>query len=87
MATYEELSGLFSNDALRNRVSVAIAIKAAAIIDSTPTADQRAYAESALENPGAHSHSVWKYVLAKNKDATVAQIEGATDSTLVMRVQ
>lgn len=83
MATYEELYDLRNDSTLRNRVLVAIVVKAQEIIDSvTPTSAEVTWAEEALENPGMHLDGLLHYVLSANKDASVAQILGATDTAI-----
>jgi hypothetical protein len=83
MATYQELFSLASSStigALRQRIIVAISIKAQAIAElPTPTAEQKAWARQALGNPQSFEQTILHYVLADNAAATVAQIEGATD--------
>lgn len=87
MATYAELYDLRSNSALRNKIAVACAIKAAALIDlEPPTATQLAWAKATLANPTAVADGVMSYVLAKNSGQTVAQINGASDAAIQTHV-
>lgn len=80
MATYLELFDLRSNDPLRNRVAVATVIKAQSLIAlTTPSNAQLIWAERTLRNPQEQARLLLEYLLAANKDATVAQITGATD--------
>jgi hypothetical protein len=45
MATYTELRALFGNDALRNRVEVALCLKVHAILqEATPSVERLAWA-------------------------------------------
>lgn len=84
MATYIELHalrGASSLDTLRQKISVAIAIKANAIAKlPTPTAAQKAWAQAALSNPESYLPIVLNYILADNNTATVAAITGASDA-------
>ena len=86
MATYTELRQQFSNDDLRNRVVAATVIAANNLLSGTPTAEQKAYAKAVFQNPRSEGEIVFMAVLAANKDATVAQIEGATDAAIQTRV-
>lgn len=87
MATYTELFELRSNSGLRNKVAVACAVKAQALIDGpSPTAAQLAWAQAAIRDPIAVADSLLNYVLAANKSATVAQITGATDAAIQTNV-
>lgn len=83
MATYSELYTLGSNSDLRNKIAVAVSIKAAAFIaESTPTADKLAWASKALNSPVAEAVKLLPYVLAANNTLTVAQITNATDAAI-----
>jgi hypothetical protein len=84
MATYTELVTLFNNDVLRNRIEVAVIVKAHDIInEATPTAERIAWARSVLSTGSyAEAQSLLKYALAANKAATVQTILGATDEVL-----
>lgn len=83
MATYSELYDLRSNDTLKNKVSVAVAIKAQALLDAAmPTAAQVAWANDAITDPVSKAGQLLNYVLAANSSATVAQITGASDSSI-----
>lgn len=83
MATYTELFELRANSALRNKIAVAIAVKAQALIDlASPTSAQIAWANSAIQNPIGKADTLLNYVLAANKARTVAQIEVATDTEI-----
>lgn len=86
MATFDELI-TFGQGAdytgLRNKVRVAVAIKAAEIVnDVAATAEQKAWAKEALASPGATAETITNYVLAANASATIAQITAATDATI-----
>ena len=87
MATYAELFELRSNSPLRNRVAVAIIIKAQSLIDgATPTAAQIAWANAALQGPVDKAGEILNYVLAANKDASESQILDASDSAIQTNV-
>jgi hypothetical protein len=90
MATYEELAGYRTSpdgDLLRNKVAVAVAIKAQGLIDGgTPTAAEIAWADDAIKNPGNKAKEIFNYVVAKNNTATLTQITTATDATLQTNV-
>lgn len=89
MATYSELFGLQSSGDLRNRVAVAVIVAADAIRTETPptnSTQRLAWAEQAFLNPVGKSEQVLWAVLAANKDATVANIESASDAALQTNV-
>jgi len=86
MATYSELhdfkTGPDSQD-LVNRITVAVSVKAHAIADAaSPTTEQIAWAVAALAAPRAKADIIVHYVLAANKDLTLAQITAASDSAV-----
>lgn len=83
MATYLELSHIKDDESygsLVNKVRVACAIKAAAVIDSTtPGATVLAWAKDTISNANRAGDAIAAYVIAKNKGATTANIYAATD--------
>ena len=88
MATYAELFNLRHDSALINRISVAVSIAAEAkLVAATPTAAELAWAVQVLSNPGAEAQRVLYTVLAANKDATVAAIQGASDAAIQTNVE
>jgi hypothetical protein len=87
MATYEELFNLRTNTALRNKLAVAAVIKAQAYVSgATPTLNQLTWAENTFANPLSEADELMNYVLAANKDLTVSQISGASDSAMQTQV-
>lgn len=86
MATYTELHalrGAASTDTLKQKIAVAIAIKANAIAKvQTPTAAQKAWALSALADPGKDVGTIMNYILAEYSAQTSAAITGAADSAV-----
>lgn len=86
MATYTEIRQQFSNDELRNRVVTATVIAANNMLAGTPTEPEKAYARAVFQSPRAEGEIVFMSVLAANKDATVAQIEGASDTSIQNQV-
>lgn len=85
MATYSELRAIIGSSAgddLKKKIEVAIAIKAQTLIDGTPTAGQKAWAQEALDSPASKVQGIMNYMIAANNSATVAQITGATDATV-----
>lgn len=90
MATYIDLHnyrvGPDSQD-LVNRIAVAVSVKAQAIADSvTPTAEEIAWAVTALSAPRQHADTIVNYVLAANKGLSIAAITAATDSAIQTNV-
>lgn len=87
MATYAEIFDLRSDSGLRNRVAVAVAIKAQGLIDgATPTAAQITWANSAISNPLSKADMLLNYILAKNNGLTLGQIANATDAAIQAQV-
>tara|TARA_Y100000310_G_C20582742_1_gene763822 strand:+ start:407 stop:706 length:300 start_codon:yes stop_codon:yes gene_type:complete len=83
MATYAELFELHSNSPLRNKVAVAVVVKAQDLIDgATPTADEITWADAALGSPSSKAKEILNYVLAKNKGSDIATILAASDATI-----
>lgn len=83
MATYIELRNLAADSDLLNRCDVAVSIEAYDIVqEATPTDDQVAWAQRVLRSPRTAAEQALRYVLAKNKDSSVAAITGASDATL-----
>lgn len=82
MATYIELHNLRGSETLatlRQKINVAIAIKANVLAKATPNAAQGAWAKSALANPDSFQELVLNYILAEYNTATTAVIAAATD--------
>lgn len=85
MATLLELRSLFKGNStgdLLNRVDAAVIIEAKALLDGTPTANDQKWVSNVLADPRGESEKVFKFILAANKDSTVAQIEAATDAQI-----
>lgn len=83
MATYNELANIREEagwGAFQEVVTTACAVKATALLDlPTPTAAQVDWALAALERPAETAKTIATYVIAANKDASLAAILGATD--------
>lgn len=90
MATYTELHKLRGSDTLtglREKINVAIAIKANTIAKSASTsAGAKAWATQALGNPESYQPTVLNYILADYNTATTGQIAGATDAEVQIAV-
>ena len=90
MATYTEIAVLYSESALKNQVSVAIASAAQAIVSEADTVPNHAerydWAARAMSNPGAEAQRFLIGILVANKSASVAQIESATDAAVQSNV-
>jgi hypothetical protein len=86
MAIYSDLATLVYDDALIARVSVAIAIAAETIRaedPATPDHDLRkSWARRTLVNVDGMARQMLWVLIAQNKDATLAQIAGATDAAV-----
>ena len=86
MATYLELYNMRDNDTLRQRIETALIIKAQSYLDGNATQSERAWAKMVFQDGHSESARMLKYLLAKNKAATVAQIEGVTDAALSTQI-
>ncbi len=86
MATYIELRGLFNNDVLVNKVTVALLVSVDALVTATPTAADKAYAVAVYANPQGEAKKVLMSVLAANKDVAFASIQSASDSAIQTKV-
>lgn len=86
MATYLELRDLFDDGDLRNRVNMAMIVSVNTILEGTPTAKDHAYAAAVTNSPGEEAKKILMFVLAINKSATVANIQGATDASIQTNV-
>lgn len=90
MATYTELHALRGSDTLtglREKINVAIAIKALAIAKSaSPSAGAKAWATQALGNPESYQPTVLNYILAEYNTVIPALITGATDAQVQIAV-
>lgn len=86
MATLAELWTLLDNPALKEKVSAACLIAAEAIRVEDPGtanhANRLAWAKATYLDPVGAGRDVLKAVLAQNASATLAQITGASDSTI-----
>jgi len=74
MATYEELSGLSNNSALRNRVGVALNKKAEAEIAGAGTLVDRTFALAIIKSPKTWRDDVLLLLLAANSGLSTADI-------------
>lgn len=89
MATLTELTSLFGDGDLTNKVAAAIIVKAQEYIDGTvptPTAAEKAWAAKAFQSPKVEAQRILKSVLAANAGATVAAIQGASDAAIQTNV-
>lgn len=83
MAIYtdlQQLRGSSTADVLRQKILVALLIKANDITKLATTAQQRTFATAALSNPETYLNLILNYILAEYKTSTTAVIIGATDS-------
>ena len=87
MATYAELKVLTQDIALRDKVEIAVDVKAAEILDDgASTTDEVSWASEAIQNPSLRAVEILNYVLAVNKALTVAAIQGASDAAIQANV-
>lgn len=90
MATYTELHalrGAATTEPLKQKIAVAIAVKANAIAKlQTPTAEQKAWAVSALADPNKDVGLVLNYILAEYNTQNASVITGASDANVQLAV-
>jgi hypothetical protein len=90
MATYQELFDYISTPEyqdLVNRIAVAVAVKAEDIATSaSPTAEEIAWAVSALTAPRSKADAIINFVIAANSGLTIAQINSANDAAVQANV-
>ena len=86
MATYIELRQLMNDGELPNKVSTAVIVYAQNRLANTPTLAEQKWAATVFSNPDSEGRKVLMGVLAANKGATVAQIQGATDAAIQTQV-
>ncbi len=87
MADYIDLKPLAVDQVLRDRVEVAIWVKAQTILDDgAPSAAEVQWASDALENPSLKATQIINYVLAANKSASESAILGAADTAVQSNV-
>lgn len=90
MATYEELFGLRNNSDLKNRVTSAVIIAAETVMNELDTVPNHAnrliWAKGVFAGPSREADRMYMSVLAANKDASVAQITGASDTAIQTNV-
>ena len=87
MATYLELKVLTQDIALRDKVEIAVDVKAAAILDDgAATTAEVDWASEAIMNPSLRAVEILNYVLAVNKGLSVEAIQGASDAAIQSNV-
>ncbi len=90
MATYVELYAFNNDSALVNKLTVACVIEADVIrIEDGGTANHAnrlIWAAAVFGAPGDEARRMLWALLAANKDATVAQIQAATDAAIQAKV-
>lgn len=86
MATLQELASLYGDGDLIEKVSAALIIEAKSLLDSAPTAGDRAWAAKVFRDPQSVAALTLKYVLASNAGAALAAIQGADDATIQSQV-
>ena len=86
MAAYEDLYSLWHESDLRNKVAIAVVVAAEIIHDEADTTPNHAnrliWAREALEGTVSKTDPMYRIILAENRDMTVAQILGASDTAI-----
>lgn len=90
MATYAELRTVFGNDALRNKIEVAVIIAAEGIRTEDPGtanhANRLLWLKQAFRSPATEAVTMLKALLAANKDLEISAILAATDEQIQAKV-
>lgn len=90
MATYAELSQIVGAGTLRDRLSMAVAAQAEVIRTedggTANHANRLIWAQSAISDPRVWADKMIWAVMAQNAAFTKAQIEGASDASLLTAV-
>lgn len=87
MATYTELRDLYGDDALKNRLDIAVTVAAQELMEgATPTTGEQQWAASVLRDPRPVTEQALRFLLAKDRTASVSAIQGATDAAIQARV-
>lgn len=86
MATYRELNDLVRNEELRDKITAACVVASDVIRTedggSANHANRVIWAKKVLANPKLEAEKVIPLVIAANKDATAANIAGASDTAI-----
>lgn len=89
MATYTDIYTFLQGDAsepLAQKVAVALAVKAVSFLAGTPTAAQKAWAQSCLQNPDTYIVPVVRALVAYNRLLTTAQMAAAPEGEVQTQV-
>ena len=90
MASYEEIFDLRNYSPLKNKVTTAVLIAAETIINEDPGttnhANRLTWAKKVFTNPRVEADRMFMAMLAANKDATVSNIQNATDASIQTNV-
>lgn len=86
MASYTELNQQFTDAQLNAKVTTAAIVGATNLLVGTPTLNDQKFAYDVFSDPDAIGHRLLLYVLAANKDLTIAQIKNATDAAIQTQV-
>ena len=86
MATYSELEDLFGDPTLTAKCRVALIIAAQTVFDEDPATANHAnrviWARAVLSDTEPRVNAAVRAILAANASASVAQIQGATDTSV-----
>jgi hypothetical protein len=85
MATFEEIRSIYTDSNLVNKMEVAVAVKAHAILqEASPSTTRKDWARTALvANLRGEADMCLRYALAAHKDLTVGALKDATDVDLL----
>lgn len=87
MPTLAEIPTILENSVMQNKVTAALVVKCAIIIDNgSATTTQKEWAQETLASPGQMATIVWRYMIGTNDTATITEITTATDATIQTEV-
>lgn len=87
MAEYKDLVDLDTNSDFRDKVKIAVTIKAEGLLTKvTPSTDEVTWAAKSLVSPVETADNIVRFVIAANNTATTAQILGASDAAIQANV-
>lgn len=87
MATYQEIYDLRTDSGLKNRITVAVAVKAAELLETAVTTPQQVqWAVEALRNPGSKADELFLFMLASGKGRSVVEITSMPDQQVQNKV-
>ena len=87
MANYQELRDLYTDDALKNRLDVAITVAAHdLLVAASPTLEEQRWASHVLAGPRPEAEKALRFLVAANKGVSISAIKSPDDASLQTQV-